>query len=98
MSVAVGLTVEGGRITEARIALGGVAHKPWRRREAEELLVGTEPGAASFDAAARTLLDGAGRGRGGNDFKIELGRRGIVRALSQAAAGTPQSQTDKRIS
>ena len=96
VSVAVGLRLEDGRIAEARIAIGGVAHKPWRRREAEALLVGREPGGASFDEAARTLLAGA-VGQGDNDFKIELGRRAIVRALGQAAAGTPQSQTDKRI-
>ena len=96
VSVAVGLTLEEGRIADARIAVGGVAHKPWRRREAEQLLVGREPATASFDDAARALLAGA-VGQGTNDFKIELGRRAIVRALGQAAAGTPQSQTDKRI-
>ena len=96
VSVAVGLTLDDGRIAQARIALGGVAHKPWRRREAEELLIGREPADAPFDDAALALLAGA-VGRGGNDFKIELGRRGIVRALGQAAAGTPQSQTAMRI-
>ncbi len=96
VSIAVGLRLEEGKIAEARIAMGGVAHKPWRRREAEELLVEREPGHASFDEAARALLAGA-VGQGANDFKIELGRRGIIRALAQAAAGTPQSQTDKRI-
>ena len=96
VSVAVGLRLEGGRIAEARLALGGVAHKPWRRAEAEALLVGREPDRARFDEAARALLAGA-VGQGTNDFKIELGRRAIVRALGQAAAGTPQSQTDKRI-
>ena len=96
VSIAVGLRLEDGTITDARISLGGVAHKPWRRREAEGLLVGRTPGDALFDEAARALLAGA-VGQGTNDFKIELGRRGIVRALGQAAAGTPQSQTDKRI-
>lgn len=96
VSMAVGLRLEEGRIAEARIAMGGVAHKPWRRREAEELLIGREPGRAAFDEAARALLAGA-VGQGANDFKIELGRRGVIRALGQAAAGTPQSQTDKRI-
>lgn len=96
VSVAVGFRLEEGRIVEARIAMGGVAHKPWRRREAETLLVGREPGAAPFEDAARALLAGA-VGQGTNDFKIELGQRAIVRALGQAAAGTPQSQTDKRI-
>ena len=96
VSVAVGLRLEDGRIAEARIAMGGVAHKPWRRREAEELLLGREPGDAAFGEAAAALMAGA-VGAPTNAFKIELGRRGIVRALSQAAAGTPQSQTDKRI-
>ena len=76
--------------------MGGVAHKPWRRREAEALLVGREPGNAPLDEVAHALLAGA-VGQGDNDFKIELGHRAIVRALGQAAAGTPQSQTDKRI-
>ena len=96
VSIAVGLRLEGGKIVEARIALGGVAHKPWRRPEAEALLIGREPGGTAFNEAAEALLAGA-VGQPTNAFKIELGRRGIVRALSQAAAGTPQSQTDKRI-
>lgn len=96
VSIAVGLRLKEGRIAEARIALGGVAHKPWRRREAEELLIGRAPGDTAFGEAAAALMAGA-VGQPTNAFKIELGRRGIVRALSQAAAGTPQSQTDKRI-
>jgi xanthine dehydrogenase YagS FAD-binding subunit len=96
VSIAVGLRLENGRIVETRIAMGGVAHKPWRRREAETLLLGREPRRAAFDEAARALLAGA-VGQGANDFKIELGRRAIIRALMQAAAGTPQSQTGKRI-
>jgi xanthine dehydrogenase YagS FAD-binding subunit len=96
VSIAAALRIEEKRIVEARIALGGVAHKPWRRAEAEALLQGQPPGDGAFDAAARALLAGA-KGQGQNDFKIELGRKGIIRALRQAAAGTPQSQTDKRI-
>ena len=96
VSIAVGLRLDGGSIAEARIALGGVAHKPWRRPEAESLLIGREPGDAAFGEAADALLAGA-VGQPTNAFKIELGHRGIVRALRQAAAGTPQSQTDKRI-
>ena len=96
VSIAVGLRMDDGRIAEARIAMGGVAHKPWRRREAEELLLGREPGSVAFGEAAEVLLAGA-VGQPTNAFKIELGRRGIIRALNQAAAGTPQSQTDKRI-
>lgn len=96
VSVAVAMRVEGGRVADVRIALGGVAHKPWRRAEAEQTLRGTEPGEQAFIAAARALLAGA-VGQGDNDFKIELAQKAIVRALHQASAGTPQSQTDKRI-
>ena len=87
---------ERGDIAEARIALGGVAPKPWRVPEAEALLAGGPATPARFDEAAVRLLKGA-VGRGGNDFKIELAHRAIVRALAQAAAGTPQSQSDKRV-
>ena len=96
VSVAVAMRLDEGRIAEVRVALGGVAHKPWRRADAEDGLRGQAPSAAAFEEAARALLAGA-VGQGGNDFKIELARRAIVRALGQAAAGTPQSQTDKRI-
>jgi xanthine dehydrogenase YagS FAD-binding subunit len=96
VSVAVGLEVEEGMIRTARIAVGGVAHKPWRLAEAEALLEGRPAGRDGFDAAAGRLLQGA-EGFGGNSFKIELARRAIRRALSQAAAGTPQGVADKRI-
>ncbi len=97
VSIAVGLDIEGGTIKEARLALGGVAHKPWRDREAEAQLNGAPAARESFLHAAETVLRDA-RGFGHNDFKIELARRGILRALAQAARGTPQSQADKRIS
>jgi xanthine dehydrogenase YagS FAD-binding subunit len=96
VSVAVGLDIEGDSIKDARLALGGVAHKPWRDREAEAQLGGASPTRDSFVRAAETLLRRA-RGFGHNDFKIELARRAIVRALGQAARGTPQSQADKRV-
>jgi xanthine dehydrogenase YagS FAD-binding subunit len=96
VSVAVGLDMEGTTIKQARLALGGVAHKPWRDPDAEAQLNGASATPANFLHAAETVLRGA-RGYGHNDFKIELARRGIVRALGQAAHGTPQSQTDKRI-
>jgi xanthine dehydrogenase YagS FAD-binding subunit len=96
VSVAVGLELEGGTIKEARLALGGVAHKPWRDPDAEARLAGAPATRESFLAAAEIVLRGA-RGFGHNDFKIELARRAIVRALGQAARGTPQSQADKRI-
>ena len=81
---------------QARLALGGVAHKPWRERAAEAALNGAPASRESFAHAADTVLREA-RGFGHNDFKIALARRAIVRALTQAAAGTPQSQADKRI-
>jgi xanthine dehydrogenase YagS FAD-binding subunit len=96
VSVAAALKIDGGRIEQARIALGGVAHKPWRVAQAESTLVGSAPDRAVFRACAERLLCDA-QGQGDNDFKIELAARAIVRALQQAAAGTPQSQTDKRI-
>jgi xanthine dehydrogenase YagS FAD-binding subunit len=96
VSVAVGLEIEGDTIKAARLALSGVAHKPWRNREAEAQLAGAPPTRESFARAAETVLRDA-RGFGHNDFKIELARRAMLRALAQAARGTPQSQADKRI-
>ena len=96
VSIAVGLEVEGGTIKEARLALGSVAHKPWRDRDAEAQLKGAPATRESFQRAADAVLRDA-RGFGHNDFKIELARRGIVRALTQAASGTPQSQSNKQI-
>ena len=96
VSVAVGLRLAGDTVAEARIALGGVAHKPWREPEAESLLAGRPASGENFARAAERLLRGA-RGFGHNDFKIALAKRAITRALAQAARGTPQSQSDKRI-
>lgn len=76
-----------GIVREARLALGGVAHKPWRAPQAESLLVGHAPAQAHFAMAAEALLEGA-QGQGGNEFKILLARRAIVRALERAVAGT----------
>jgi xanthine dehydrogenase YagS FAD-binding subunit len=96
VSVAAALKIDGSKIAEARIALGGVAHKPWRDTTAEDMLRGKPAEEASFKPVADHILRDA-RGFGHNDFKIDLARRAIVRALSQAAAGTPQTQIDKRI-
>ncbi|HEY4041712.1 MAG TPA: xanthine dehydrogenase family protein subunit M [Rhodopila sp.] len=96
VSVAAALEMDGDRIKTARVALGGVAHKPWRDPAAENLLVGRTASTESFTRAADHVLRAA-RGYGHNDFKIDLARRTMVRALEQAAAGTPQSQSDKRI-
>jgi xanthine dehydrogenase YagS FAD-binding subunit len=87
---------DAGSISDARVALGGVAHKPWRSPAAEALMIGAAPSNALFREVAEQIT-AAAVGQGGNDFKIELARRAIGRALMQAAAGTPQSQTDKRI-
>ena len=96
VSVAVAMRLEGGMIAGARVALGGVAHKPWRRPEAEAQLKGVSPSPHAFGTFADALLTGV-VGQGENDFKIPLARKAIVRALKQAADATPQSQTDKRV-
>ena len=96
VSVAVALKIDGDKLADVRIALGGVAHKPWRVVEAEALLNGQAASPELFHQAAVRILDGA-VGQGTNDFKIELARRAIARALAQAVAGKPQSHTDKRI-
>jgi len=96
VSVAVGLELDGGNIREARFALGGVAHKPWRNAQAETALRGQAAGDAAFRQAADIVLREA-KGFRHNTFKIDLARRAIVRALSQAARGTPQTQSIKKI-
>jgi xanthine dehydrogenase YagS FAD-binding subunit len=96
VSIAAALDLDGDTIRDARLALGGVAHKPWRDLEAEAALRGHAADRASFERAADMLLRGA-RGYRHNSFKIELARRGVVRALTQAARGTPQSQSVKKI-
>jgi xanthine dehydrogenase YagS FAD-binding subunit len=88
VSAAAGLRLEAGAIAEARIALGGVALKPWRARAAETVLVGAQPDGAAFRRAAEAALADA-TPSGGNGFKIELARRIVTRALTLAAAGTP---------
>jgi xanthine dehydrogenase YagS FAD-binding subunit len=88
VSAAAALQVENGKITEARLALGGVAAKPWRARAAEQVLKGAVPEAVSFRQAAQAALVDA-KPSGDNAFKIELARRVIARALSLATAGTP---------
>jgi xanthine dehydrogenase YagS FAD-binding subunit len=96
ISVAAALELDGGRIVQARLALGGVAHKPWRDTSAETALVGQTPDRAAFGRAADIVLRYA-KGFGHNAFKIDLARRAIVRALTQAASGRPQSQSNKTI-
>ena len=96
VSVAAALELEGDTIKEARLALGGVAHKPWRDPSAEAALRGQAANQSTFAGAANVLLRDA-KGFEHNAFKIDLARRAIVRALTQAAAGTPQSQSNKKI-
>ena len=96
VSVAVGLELGGSTIKEARFALGGVAHKPWRRPEAEATLRGKTADEIVFRQAADLAVRDA-KGFGHNEFKIDLARRTIIRALLQAARGTPQSQSNKKI-
>jgi xanthine dehydrogenase YagS FAD-binding subunit len=84
VSVATGLELEEGLIKSARIALGGLAHKPWRVPAAELFLEGKEATKENFEAAAVIILDGA-KGFGDNDFKIELAKRAIVRNGMMAA-------------
>jgi xanthine dehydrogenase YagS FAD-binding subunit len=83
VSVAAALELDGDTIIEARIALGGVAHKPWRDPAAEELLRGKPANEESFRQAADWIVREA-RGFPHNTFKIELARRAVVRALSLA--------------
>ncbi len=96
VSAAVVMQMEGGVIKLARVALGGVAHKPWRVPSAESLLTRRAAEEDTFRAFADALLNGA-IGQGGNDFKIELARKVIIRACAQAAAATPQSPAEKDI-
>ncbi|CAA2100382.1 4-hydroxybenzoyl-CoA reductase subunit beta [Methylobacterium bullatum] len=96
VSVAAVMKLDGHTITEARFALGGVAHKPWRNAEAESSLKGKPATRETFEAAADIVIRQA-QPQSENGFKVELARRAIIRGLSQAASGTPQSQSDKRI-
>ncbi|MDF0597332.1 FAD binding domain-containing protein [Psychromarinibacter halotolerans] len=89
VSAAAMLRMDGDTIAEARIALGGVAARPWRLAEAEAALVGQHADATAFAKAADLLVAGA-RASGDNAHKIELARRIAVRALTNAATGTPE--------
>lgn len=86
VSVAAALDVNGNKIRQARIAMGGVAHKPWRALEAEKFLAGKDATEANFKAAAEAEMKAA-RALEHNKFKVEMGKRAIVRALSQAMKG-----------
>jgi len=83
VSVAAVVDVQDGKIRAARLAFGGLAHKPWRVPAAEEKLVGEAPSDAVFMAAADTAFAGA-RGYGGNDFKVPLAHRTLRAVLAEA--------------
>jgi len=86
VSVAAGLEISGNTIQSAGLALGGVAHKPWRSPEAERFLVGAIASPDAFKKAADFALAGA-QPQEHNAFKIELAKQGVVRALTLAAQG-----------
>jgi xanthine dehydrogenase YagS FAD-binding subunit len=88
VSTAAALRIEAGVIAQARVALGGVASKPWRAHEAEQVVIGARPDTALFVRAATAALADA-KPSGDNGFKIVLARRVVMRALALAAAGTP---------
>jgi xanthine dehydrogenase YagS FAD-binding subunit len=89
VSAAAALRIEANVIADARFALGGVALKPWRSREAERILVGAPAETQVFRRVAEVALAEA-KPSGDNVFKIELARRVVVRAFALAAAGTPE--------
>lgn len=89
VSAAAALEVEDNKIKNVRIALGGVAHKPWRAVEAENFLNGKEATEENFRKAAESELKNA-KGFGHNDFKIELAKRTIVSVLNELAGGKNQ--------
>jgi xanthine dehydrogenase YagS FAD-binding subunit len=91
VSVAAALRVDGRTIAEGRVALGGVAHKPWRDPEAEAAMRSQPAARATFERAADRLMRGA-RDFGHNAFKIPLAKRAVVRALEQAAASNGASR------
>ena len=83
VSVAAAIELEGGTIKEIRMALGGVAHKPWRDKSAEAMMIGKTPTKENFRLLAETVLATA-KGYSYNTFKIELAKRAIVRAFTEA--------------
>lgn len=84
VSIAAALSIDKGVIRQARLALGGVAHKPWRSVEAEKALIGKKPEKAAFQQAAAIAVNGA-KPLSDNAYKVRLAERGIVRALEEAA-------------
>ena len=85
VSVAAALEINNGVIANARLAMGGVAHKPWRLITAENYLKGKEATLANFEAAAKLAMEGA-KGFGENDFKLIMAPNTIIEALTVAKA------------
>jgi xanthine dehydrogenase YagS FAD-binding subunit len=84
VAVAAALELDGNNVRQARVVLGGVAHKPWRSQEAEAALSGKPASEESFRRAAEAALAGA-KPLAHNAYKVELGKRAVVRALMRAA-------------
>jgi xanthine dehydrogenase YagS FAD-binding subunit len=84
VSVAAALELDGNTIRQARVVLGSVAHKPWRSREAEAVLTGAAVSEESFRRAAEAALRDA-KPLAHNAYKVELGKRAVVRALMRAS-------------
>ena len=87
ISVAAGIKVSGGMITDVGLAMGGVAHKPWKLTDAEKFLIGKMPTTENFEQAATLALKDA-QTLSENEYKIPMGKKAIVRALEQAMAKT----------
>jgi xanthine dehydrogenase YagS FAD-binding subunit len=83
VSVAAALELNGNTIKNARLAMGGVAHKPWRLTEAEKFLVGKTASKENFTKAAELGMKGA-KGYGHNNFKLKMGPAAVVEALMKA--------------
>ncbi len=85
VSVAAALDIKNNIISDVRLAMGGVAHKPWRLIEAENFLKGKTANASNFEDAARIAMYGA-KGYGANDFKLKMAPNSIIEALTVAKA------------
>jgi xanthine dehydrogenase YagS FAD-binding subunit len=86
VSVAAAVDLAGDRIKDARLAMGGVAHKPWRPTEAEKFLIGKPANAETFQQAGRHCPTGS-QATAHNGFKVELAKRAIKRSLAVSAKG-----------
>ncbi|MDQ1138891.1 FAD binding domain-containing protein [Pedobacter agri] len=83
VSVAAGMEISDNKITDIRLTMGGVAHKPWRLTASENFLKGKEPSIENFEQAAKLAMTGA-KGFGENDFKLQMAPNSIIEALTVA--------------